>query len=46
VTWRQITVCRILLTVARIVANDPPLQEELRTLSNHITTWGAKADAA
>ena len=45
-TWRQMTVCKILLLIARIVANDPALHEEIRNLSNHITTWGGKADAA
>jgi hypothetical protein len=41
-TWREITCCRILLLIARIVT--PGLQKELVELSAHIQVHGASAD--
>lgn len=41
--WKQKTIVRILLVVARIVNDDEWLAEELKTLSNHIchSDWAA-----
>lgn len=36
-TWRERTVVRILLIVARIVYKDPGLCEEIDKLANHIS---------
>lgn len=46
-TWRQITISRILLLIASMIADDPQVRDELRKLSNHITTsvHDAKAQA-
>ena len=35
--WRQRTVCRILLLLARIINEDDWLVEELKGLANHIS---------
>lgn len=43
-TWRQRTVCRILLLVARIVAGDADLERRLEHLANHIDVHGTQAD--
>jgi len=38
-TWRQQMVCRILLMIAAILAEEPKLREELKYLSNTITQY-------
>lgn len=35
-TWKQATISRILLIIARMLAEDPDLCADLRHLSNHI----------
>lgn len=35
-TWREQLIARILLLVARMVADDPELADALKHLSNHI----------
>jgi hypothetical protein len=38
ITWRQQIVCFCILLVARILAEDPQLVQDLRNLSNSIAT--------
>ena len=35
--WREKTVARILLIVARLLADDPVIQKEIQNLSTHIS---------
>lgn len=39
-TWKEKTIVRILLLVARMLAEDSELREELQNLANHISVWG------
>jgi hypothetical protein len=43
VTWRQQIVVYCVLLVARIFADDPQLVQDLKNLSNKITTQDTKA---
>lgn len=43
-TWREMTIAKILLIVAVIVSNDPEVREQIRNLSNHITVHGREAE--
>jgi hypothetical protein len=38
VTWRGLIVVRILLLVARLMAEDVRVHDEIKHLANHITT--------
>lgn len=44
-TWREKCVVRILLLVARIVADDEALQTEIQHLSNHIGVHAKEPEA-
>lgn len=35
-TWREKTIARILLLIARMLCDDPELQTDLKNLSTHI----------
>ena len=37
-TWREQLLVRILLLIARMVADDPVIADDLKHLSNHVTT--------
>lgn len=37
-TWKETTIARILLILARMLADEQSLTLELQNLSNHITT--------
>lgn len=41
-TWREKCVIRILLLVAKIISDDAVLADEIKALSNHISTWAPK----
>ena len=45
VTWRQQIVAYCVLLVARMFADDPQLKQDLKNLSNKITTAQAGAPA-
>lgn len=45
-TWREVLITRILLLIARMVADDDVLKDELRHLSNHITTHRERVEIA
>lgn len=36
-TWREKLICHILLIIARMVADDPVVRDEVKYLSNHIS---------
>lgn len=38
-TWREQLLCRILLIIARMVADDPAIAADLKTLSTHIGVY-------
>jgi hypothetical protein len=44
VTWRERTVCIILLIVARVVAGDASLSHDLKNLSNRISVSTAEEE--
>ena len=46
VTWRQQIVVYCVLLVARMFADDPQLVQDLKNLSNKITTQDTKAPVA
>lgn len=39
-TWREITIAKILLLIAKIISEDDELTLELKNLSNHISATG------
>lgn len=41
-TWREIIIARILLVLARMVADDATVRNELKNLSTHIQVEGRK----
>lgn len=43
-TWREKLVCRILLLIARMLAPNAPIAEDIKHLSNHITLARATDD--
>lgn len=40
--WREVLIARILLIVARMVADDPVIAKEIADLSTHISVNGPK----
>jgi hypothetical protein len=45
-TWKQILIARLLLLIARMVADDPVIANELKNLTAHISVHGAKGEVA
>jgi hypothetical protein len=45
-TWREALIVRILLIVARMVADDPVTSDELKHLSSHVSVHAPKLEAA
>jgi hypothetical protein len=43
-TWREKTIVRILLLVARLICDDPRLSEDIRHLANHIDLHAPKEE--
>ena len=44
-TWREKLIARILLIIARMVADDPMIAADLKNLSNHIEQRAPEAKA-
>jgi hypothetical protein len=42
VTWKEKTIARILLLIARMLTDDADLTAELKALSNHIGVHGGE----
>lgn len=43
-TWREKTIATILLLIARMLADDPAIAADLKTLATHISVYGPKND--
>lgn len=43
-TWREKVVVQILLLVARVLADDAVLADEIRKISNHVTVNAPRAE--
>lgn len=45
-TWREQFIARILLIIARMVADDPVLRDDLKNLANHASVHAPKLETA
>jgi hypothetical protein len=44
VNWREKSVIRILLLVAKIIAGNDELSQQIQHLANHISAWAPETD--
>lgn len=41
-TWKEKTIVRILLIIAKMLAEDPQTELEIKQLAAHVSVWGGK----